>query len=191
MTAAPLLALLLAAPGAPPGLGLAVGTWPLEWPGRAPPPAIRAWVEPAIERRLPAEERGCFLYAFEDLDGDGRDELLVFVETFGWCGTGGCPLYVMRWRGPRLRVVSRSTMVRNVFLAPWSCRAGRPLYVEKWGEVVTRVTPRRGRYPAVIDWDPARGLTTFPEGIRQASWIEAASCAAEEGVPEGLRPARP
>ncbi len=183
-----LLALALSSPGAPPGLGLAIGTWPLAWPGRGPPQAIREWVEPRIERRLPTEERGCFMYAFEDLDGDGRDEILVFVETFGQCGTAGCPLYVMKWFGPRLRVTSRSDLVRNVFLAPWARRGWRPIYVEQWGEVIKRVTAKDGRYPADIDWNPERSLTTFPEGTRQAAWIEAACCASAPGLDGELPP---
>ena len=184
---AALLPILLAAAGAPPGLGLAIGSWPRERPGQGAPQAVRERVEPAIERRLPRSERGCFLYALEDLDGDGRAEILVFVEAPYWCGTGGCPLYVMKRRHRRLRIVSRTEMVRNVFLAPWPHRGWQPLYLEKWGQQFARVPARRGRYPASVDLTRTPPLATFPAGLRVASWNQAASCRQQEISGDGVR----
>lgn len=183
-----LLALLLSAPGAPPGLGLAIGTWPTEAPGRGAPKPIRDWAEPHIERQLPPEERGCFLYAFEDLDGDGRDEFLVYVKTFGQCGTAGCPLYVMKWHRARLGVVSRTDLIHNVFLAPWPRHGWRPLYLEKWGELIFRVPARGGRYPEEVPLIEARALGEVPEGTREAAWIEARCCASQAPYLEAFGP---
>jgi len=186
-----LLAMLAAAPGSPPGLCWAVGTWPMAREGRGAPPGVRARVEPAITRALPPDERGCFFYAFEDLDGDGRDELLVYVETFGWCGTAGCPLYTMRWNDRKLVKVSRTEAIRNVFLEPWSGRGLRPLLVERWGRLLQRVPASHGRYPGVVSGQNASMLEELPRNAREVPWIEAGCCATEQGVPDGIRCSAP
>ena len=51
-----------------------------------------------------------YFHAFYDLNGDGRDEAIVYVV--GQCGTGGCPLMVFTPDGDSYRVVTDSPITR-------------------------------------------------------------------------------
>lgn len=42
-----------------------------------------------------------------DLDGDGRDELIVHISGIRWCGSGGCMTLVLRTNGDSYEVVTR------------------------------------------------------------------------------------
>lgn len=48
-----------------------------------------------------------------DLNGDERREAVVLVSGGGWCGTGGCPLWVLTPRGQSWRMVSQAPVVRE------------------------------------------------------------------------------
>jgi hypothetical protein len=48
--------------------------------------------------------------AWADLNGDGRPEALVYVMSAGYCGTGGCSLYVYTNAGRSWRRVARMTV---------------------------------------------------------------------------------
>lgn len=43
-----------------------------------------------------------------DLDGDGREELLMLLEDRNWCGSGGCTLLVFRNGERGYRLLSRT-----------------------------------------------------------------------------------
>jgi hypothetical protein len=48
-----------------------------------------------------------FSYAFIDLNGDGKDEAIVYLSGRQWCGTGGCQLYILTLSGAAYRFVAR------------------------------------------------------------------------------------
>ena len=48
---------------------------------------------------------------FVDLNGDGRSEAVVLVSGQYWCGTGGCPLWVLTPRGRSWRMVTQAPIV--------------------------------------------------------------------------------
>jgi hypothetical protein len=50
--------------------------------------------------------------AFSDLNGDGKDEVLVYVTGPGWCGTGGCDALVLSPSGSTYRVVMDASVSR-------------------------------------------------------------------------------
>lgn len=50
--------------------------------------------------------------AHADLNGDGRLDALAYVSGSGWCGSGGCRLYVLENRGRAYRLVARTTITR-------------------------------------------------------------------------------
>jgi len=43
----------------------------------------------------PAAPDTCVAVAWQDLNGDGRPEALVYVSGPGWCGSGGCNLRIL------------------------------------------------------------------------------------------------
>jgi hypothetical protein len=48
-----------------------------------------------------------------DLNGDGRSEVLVYLEGVGWCGSGGCSLYVLQRSGSHFRIRSEIGLVQE------------------------------------------------------------------------------
>jgi hypothetical protein len=48
-----------------------------------------------------------------DLRGDGAKETLVYLNGRDWCGTGGCPLLVLRREGPSFKIISKTTITRT------------------------------------------------------------------------------
>jgi len=49
---------------------------------------------------------------FVDLNGDGRSEAVVLVSGRNWCGTGGCPLWVLTPRNGSWSMVTQAPIVR-------------------------------------------------------------------------------
>lgn len=49
---------------------------------------------------------------FVDLNGDGRSEAVVLVSGQYWCGTGGCPLWVLTPRNRSWSMVTQAPIVR-------------------------------------------------------------------------------
>ena len=61
-----------------------------------------------IEQQRPTT----YILAFADLNGDGRDEPLVYLEGRNWCGSGGCNLLILADTGRSYTVVGDSTIVQ-------------------------------------------------------------------------------
>ena len=88
----------------------------LAWPAAAPAQASR---DAALRNFLQAsfaearEDYGDTSYtaAFADLNGDGRDEALVSLQSGMFCGSGGCALYIYTPAGASWREVAELTIV--------------------------------------------------------------------------------
>ena len=48
--------------------------------------------------------------ALVDLDADGRDEAVVYVQSWRSCGTGGCGFYVLARSGAGWRIVAETSL---------------------------------------------------------------------------------
>jgi hypothetical protein len=84
--------------GSAPVLAQAASAEPLEFkPGTAKTKATLSRV-PEL-RELVADP---FSVAFVDLDGDGKNEMVIASTSSAFCGSGGCLTMVMQQRGPRL-----------------------------------------------------------------------------------------
>ncbi len=59
------------------------------------------------------DETTMFSYAFVDLNGDGKDEAIVYLTGRSWCGTGGCNTYVLTRDGESYRFVARVPATRT------------------------------------------------------------------------------
>jgi hypothetical protein len=63
--------------------------------------------------------------AFADLDGDGRPEAIVYLMSRGYCGTGGCSVFIYRatgrswWRIARMTVSHLPIRVLNTRTHGW------------------------------------------------------------------------
>jgi len=50
--------------------------------------------------------------AFVDLDGDGREDLLMLLDDPNWCGSGGCTLLVFRNQPDGFELVTETSVTR-------------------------------------------------------------------------------
>jgi len=49
---------------------------------------------------------------FTRLSGDTVPEVIVYLTSGGWCGSGGCTLLILEQRGPAFTVVTKATATR-------------------------------------------------------------------------------
>ena len=50
--------------------------------------------------------------AMSDLNYDGHDEAILYLNDKNWCGTGGCTLFVFKNTGEKFEFFSKTTLVR-------------------------------------------------------------------------------
>ena len=53
-----------------------------------------------------------YFYSFVDLNGDGKQEIVVYITGDSWCGSGGCTTLVLVPEDSSYRVVTRITITR-------------------------------------------------------------------------------
>lgn len=51
--------------------------------------------------------------AFVDLCDDGKKEVIVYLSSDGWCGTGGCTMLILAAKGTSYRVVTKTYAASN------------------------------------------------------------------------------
>ena len=69
-----------------------------------------------------------------DLNGDGRPEILVYALDRGWCGSGGCTLFVLTPSANFYRLLSRTTITRPpIWLLPGKTKGWHDLGVTVGG----------------------------------------------------------
>lgn len=79
------------------------------------PPAVQETPDMALADFLAAEniaETPVHRDARVDLDGDGREDLLMLLEDRNWCGSGGCTLLVFHNGDTGYRLLSRTRPAR-------------------------------------------------------------------------------
>jgi hypothetical protein len=86
-----------------------------------------------------------------DLGGDGVTETLVYLSGQDWCGTGGCPLLVLRRDGPSFKIISKTTITRPpIRILPTRSHGWSDLGVTVVGGGITRA------YVARLPFDGSR-----------------------------------
>jgi hypothetical protein len=88
----------------------------LVWPAAAPAlpsrdEALRAFLQTTFAEARENYGDTRYVSAFADLDGDGRDEALVSLQSGLFCGSGGCALYIYTPVGASWREVAELTIV--------------------------------------------------------------------------------
>src|SRR5208282_1408183 len=63
---------------------------------------------------IPTEETKATQYsaAFVDLKDHGAKEVIVYLSSDGWCGTGGCTMLILAPEDTSYRVVTKTTITR-------------------------------------------------------------------------------
>lgn len=65
---------------------------------------------PAAVAKVTQQASPDYKQALVDLDGDGNDDAIVFLQGTGWCGSGGCTMLVLQGRKSGYKLISRSTV---------------------------------------------------------------------------------
>lgn len=61
----------------------------------------------------PTQDPGArFLSAFVDLNGDGKQEAIVYLLHNDFCGSGGCPMLVLTPQDSSYRIITKTTVTR-------------------------------------------------------------------------------
>lgn len=78
----------------------------------APPPATLSRAVAEAVRESDSQSAPPYRFALTDLDGDGRDDAIVLLDSAEWCGSGGCTMLLLRGTADGFRLVSRATVTR-------------------------------------------------------------------------------
>lgn len=145
------------------------GASPLEFrPGNAKQAAMLAKVPDA--REIVAEPFGL---AFVDLDGDGKNEIIVRADSNANCGTGGCLTVVLQQRGNQMATLLSQNLYPNLGVTDQKFGAYRALAAldDKGGIAIGDKpgTPLHGKrmvYPmlAQVAEAPAAAAAPSPAG---------------------------
>ncbi len=53
------------------------------------------------------------MHTFVDLNGDGKDEAIVYLVGREWCGSGGCPTVILASEASSYRVVTELSITQR------------------------------------------------------------------------------
>ncbi|MEA3012936.1 MAG: hypothetical protein QOD42_1481 [Sphingomonadales bacterium] len=73
--------------------------------------ALRTFLQTSFAEARADYGETSYVAAFADLNGDGRDEALVSLQSGMFCGSGGCALYIYTPAGASWREVAELTIV--------------------------------------------------------------------------------
>ena len=96
--------------------------------------ALRNFLQTSFAEARADYPQTSYVSAFADLNGDGRDEALVSLQSGLFCGSGGCALYIYTPEGASWRQVAELTIVNApVHLLNTRSRGWRDLAVHVRG----------------------------------------------------------
>jgi len=85
-------------------------------PATSPSPSedsLRTFLQDYVrEKHLDDDKATTYVRAFVDLNGDGKEEAIVYLVGRGWCGSGGCVTLVLARRNSSYRVITKITITR-------------------------------------------------------------------------------
>lgn len=74
--------------------------------------AVRAFLVSLIQSDGVRTREARYADAFIDLNGDGVDEVVAYLDAPGWCGTGGCTTLVLKRAGNSYVIVGQLPATR-------------------------------------------------------------------------------
>jgi hypothetical protein len=75
--------------------------------------SLKMFLQRFLKDPIVGEDRTTrYVAAFADLDGHGKQEVIVYVTGWLWCGSGGCHTLVLAAEGSSYRVIADIVMTR-------------------------------------------------------------------------------
>jgi len=148
----------------------------------APSSAAEESLQRFVREYVKDYEKGTrYFRAFVDLDGHGRNAVIVYLVGRDWCGTGGCPTLILAPEASSYRLVGEISITRPPIRVLGATSEGwrdLAVWVEGGGihpgyEAELRFNGKR--YPSNPSMPPARRLTGKVAGevVISAAPIEA------------------
>ena len=78
--------------------------------------SVRAWLRDRLGPPPSVSEFNGpprYTLAWADLNGDGQPEAIIYVSGPGWCGSGGCGMYILQKRGSGFRLRADTSITRT------------------------------------------------------------------------------
>lgn len=122
--------------------------------GPAQADGLHGFLQRLIGANEPDSPGTRYVAAFADLNGDGRREAILYVSGPGWCGTGGCHLWILTPQRGSWRSVGRAPVANApIRILSTSTRGWRDIGVLALGGGGPRYEARLrfngSRYPLV------------------------------------------
>jgi hypothetical protein len=76
----------------------------------------QSYLLPQLQQSVSAitqESDPLFSTGYADLNNDGLDDALVYLEGAQWCGSGGCTLMIFQRLGGSYKFISKSSITRT------------------------------------------------------------------------------
>jgi hypothetical protein len=75
--------------------------------------SLKAFLQNYVKDHRFDDDRGTrYAAAFVDLTGDQKQEAIVYLAGRWWCGSGGCPILVLKRDGPSWKIVAKVMITR-------------------------------------------------------------------------------
>lgn len=75
--------------------------------------SLKAFLQSYVKNHHLGDDRGTrYAVSFVDLNGDQKPEAVVYLSGRWWCGSGGCPILVLRRKGASWNIVTKVTITR-------------------------------------------------------------------------------
>jgi len=106
--------------------------------------ALQSYVGAATDENKTTQ----YAAASVDLRDDGAQEIIVYLTSDGWCGTGGCTMLILAPDGQSYRIITKITVVR----LPIRVLAAKS---NGWHDitVMARISGNAPLYEAILSFD--------------------------------------
>lgn len=112
------------------------------------------------KKMMPAASSFALQVAFQDLNADGLEEIVVYESLPGFCGSGGCPLDIYTYSGSAWTQILSTIAAEKIGIAPSVSGGYKELFLTAGTDTEGRVTVVR------YIWDGSQ----YAPGTEAAYW---------------------
>lgn len=121
---------------------------------------------PDYKKDIVLDQKARYVYSLVDLNGDGKDEAIVYMMGSFFCGTGGCNMIVLTKAEKGYRLVKNFTLARTpVVISPESNKGWRDIWKMESGGGAKATYVRYVFDGTTYIEKERKGTERIPEGI--------------------------